>query len=132
MFSAGVDIISIPRIQKSMRNAAFVSRVLGGRERERLEKKGFPAQGVAAAFAAKEAFAKCVGTGLSGFSLKDVELLTDEKGKPYYAFSGKAAQLVKELGVSFTVSVSHEGTIACVFALAYPAAAVDKGREPLP
>lgn len=130
MFSAGVDIVSIERIQKAMRNASFITRILGCREWERLNQMGFPAQSVAAAFAAKEAFAKCVGTGLSGFLLKEVELLADENGKPYYAFSGKAAQLVKSLGVCFTVSISHENDIACAFALAYPAGADEQGKEP--
>ena len=38
---------------------------------------------VAGNFAAKEAFSKALGTGISGFALKDVEVLRDEHGKPY-------------------------------------------------
>jgi len=129
MFYAGVDLVSIDRIQKAMRNTSFVCRVLGSREWDRLNKTGFPAQSVAAAFAAKEAFGKCVGTGLSGFSLKEVELLADENGKPYYAFSGKAAQLVSARGLSFTVSISHESSIACAFALAYPSGQDETQKE---
>ena len=65
--------------------------------------------------AAKEAFSKALGTGVRGFTLRDVELLRDELGKPYYVFSGKAVDIVEDKKLLAHVSVTDEGDSVIVF-----------------
>ena len=102
----GIDIAEIARIEKNMGNGNFMRRIFGERELESLK----TAQSFAAAFAAKEAFGKALGLGLSGFDLVDVQLLRKETGAPYLALSGKAAKLGE--GFEFLVSVTHEAGVA--------------------
>lgn len=117
MFSVGTDILEIKRIKKLMEKSSFLSRFFGSSELEELEKRGFPVQSVAAAFAAKEAFSKAVGTGISGFELRDVEILHNEKGKPYFKFSNSALKLTENK--SFDVSMSHSDEYAVATVIAF-------------
>lgn len=105
MLLVGTDLVEIRRIQRSMRNPRFCSRVLGEAEYAQLALRGFPVSGVAASFCAKEAFSKAVGTGLSGFELRDVQLLRRSSGKPELRLSGAALCLAA--GTEFSVSVTH-------------------------
>lgn len=105
LLSIGTDLVEIERIRKSMGNPRFCSRVFGTAEYSRLTQRGFPAESAAAAFCAKEAFSKAIGTGLGPFRLKEVQLLHDKAGKPYLALSGKALRLAH--GSQFSVSVTH-------------------------
>lgn len=107
MLSVGIDLVEIKRIQKSVQNPRFCSRVLGSGERSELALRGFPVQSIAASFCAKEAFSKAIGVGLRGFALYEVELLHDGAGKPYLVLSGNALRLAQERRLVFTVSVTH-------------------------
>ena len=60
---------------------------------------------MAASWCAKEALGKALGTGVRGFSLREVELLRAENGAPYLQLSGRAAEIAA--GVRFSVSVTH-------------------------
>ena len=82
IFGIGCDIIEISRIEKSMKNPRFLSENFTYRENDYFKNKKYNPQSVAAAFAAKEAFSKALGTGISGFSLCDVEVLHDGLSKP--------------------------------------------------
>lgn len=110
MLSVGIDLVETPRIEKSMRNPRFCSRVLGKDEYAQLSLRGFPVSGVAASFCAKEAFSKAVGTGLSGFDLRDVQLLRLPSGRPELRLSGAALRLAG--GAHFAVSVTHTARYA--------------------
>ena len=110
MFSVGTDLIEIDRIEKAMENPRFMQRVFGEAERMELEKRRFAPQSAAAAFAAKEAFSKAVGTGISGFSLCEVQLLHNQDGAPFLKLSGKA--LEKFGHWHFSVSLTHVKTLA--------------------
>ena len=70
----GTDIIEIERIRKSIARTHFVRRIFTDAERAYLAKKKDPAPSAAGMFAAKEAFAKAVGTGFRGFSPGDVSV----------------------------------------------------------
>ena len=108
MLSVGIDLVEIRRIEKSIRNPRFCSRVLGKTEYAQLEKRGFPVQSVAASFCAKEAFSKALGTGIRGFALTEVELLREENGRPRLHLTGNAAKLAAARGLAeFSVSVTH-------------------------
>ena len=106
----GTDVVEIDRIEKAMENPRFMQRVFGEAERMELEKRRFAPQSAAAAFAAKEAFSKAVGTGISGFSLCEVQLLHNQDGAPFLKLSGKA--LEKFGHWHFSVSLTHTKTLA--------------------
>lgn len=87
IYGIGTDIISIERVAHILtRNRdGFVRRVLSEHERALFANKGDSAAYCAKRFAAKEAFAKALGTGIGkvvGF--QDLTVRNDEEGKPYF------------------------------------------------
>ena len=117
MISNGIDLIEIARIEKSLEQDAFRSRVYG--ENELAELDGKKAESYAAAFCAKEAFSKAVGTGLGGFDFKEVEVLHNENGKPYFRLSGRAKELADEMNFDFALSLTHTKDYAAAMVTAF-------------
>ena len=109
----GTDLIEIARFEKLVCNAHFMERVFTAAERDHIQNKPNRAAGM---FGAKEAFSKAVGTGLSGFSLTEVEIDHDEAGKPYFRLYGRALERFGTL--SFQLSISHSASHAVAFATA--------------
>ncbi len=107
MFSVGIDMIEIPRIEKSMKKRRFLRFILGGEEYLQLEKRGFPAKSVAANFCAKEAFLKSMGLGLFKLDFKNIQVLRNTSGKPYISLSGDALAFAKKNNFNFSVSITH-------------------------
>ncbi|HHW46515.1 MAG TPA: holo-ACP synthase [Clostridiales bacterium] len=118
MLSVGIDLIEIDRIKQSVENQKFISRVFGEHEQFELLRKQNNIQSYAAAFAAKEAFAKALGTGFRGFSLNEIELLHDELGAPYLKLSGRALEIAEEKRLRFSVSVTHTDNYAAAVVVA--------------
>lgn len=112
----GVDIIEISRIKKAMeRNPNFVTKVFSKNEIEYLEGRNMREESVAGRFAAKEAVSKAMGTGFSGFELKDIEIDRTTLGKPIVCLKGKAKKIEKKLGkykIHLSISHSKENAIA--------------------
>lgn len=86
IIGTGIDIVELERIEQAMdKQPRFVARILTENEQEKFQALS-PKRKVeflAGRFAAKEAYAKAVGTGIGGdVSFLDVEVLPDEKGKP--------------------------------------------------
>ena len=117
MLLAGIDLVEINRIKKSMKNPRFLKRVLGMTEYSQLKMRGFPFQSVAASFCAKEAFAKAIGTGIRGFSLSEVELLRSISGNPILKLSGNALKIAQVRKINFAVSVTHTRLYAAVIVI---------------
>ncbi len=113
----GVDTTTITRIEKSIARVGFCAHVYGERERAFLESltPARRAQSAAAAWAAKESFGKALGTGVSGFALSEVQVLHTKDGAPFFAFSGRAAELVKARQLKAHLSITHEGDLATAF-----------------
>ncbi|NLN28603.1 MAG: holo-ACP synthase [Firmicutes bacterium] len=114
LLGIGLDVVDVERIAGVLarRGARFLERVLTPQERIDV---GDPprATSVAARFAAKEAVAKAFGTGVRGFSLRDIEVHRDERGCPAIRLHGGAAQVAAALGVARVwISLSHEKTVA--------------------
>ncbi|MCR4925175.1 MAG: holo-ACP synthase [Clostridiales bacterium] len=103
----GIDLVENERMKKSIENERFVQRVFGEREREELSKRNFPLQSMSAAFAAKEAFLKAIGTGLSGAPLNEIEVLHEKSGKPYLFLSGKAKEIAEQMHLTLDLSLTH-------------------------
>lgn len=115
----GIDLVEIARMERCMQNPRFVTRVFGVSERLLFTGARRFAR-AAANFAAKEAFAKALGTGIRGFSLSEVEVLRDDLGAPYLQLSGQARAIAERMGFGFSVSLSHERGYAAAVVLAQP------------
>ncbi len=116
----GVDMVEVARVEKAMaRHEGFVSRLFSPRERERCEGYTRPALRYAACLAAKEAACKAMGTGMRGFSWREVELLAEEGGRPVLVLSGKAREAARSRGIEeVLVSISHTPSLVVAFAQA--------------
>ena len=93
----GVDIVKNKRIQSLIRNRNFIKRTFGTKELKFSKVKINKTNYFAKRFAAKEAFSKSFGTGMRGnLSFKDIEILNDKMGKPFFYKSKKIDQIVKK------------------------------------
>ena len=117
----GIDLVKISRIERSMVNPRFLTRVFSVAEQEMLKRRGMSIQTAAANFAAKEAFSKALGTGVRGFLLSEVSVLRDDFGKPYFVLTGNALRLAEKTGMQFSVSLTHTEDTAAAFVIGYPA-----------
>ena len=93
----GVDIIENKRIKKSIKNNNFKNRIYSPKELRlsslSINKTSFFSK----RFAAKEAFAKALGTGFrNSLNFKDIEVINDKLGKPYYAKNRKITKLIQK------------------------------------
>ena len=93
----GVDIVDNTRIKNAIKNKFFVSRIFTVNEINKSKNLNNKANYFAKRFAAKEAFVKALGTGFrNNLNFKDIEVINDKLGKPYYAKTNKIKQLVKK------------------------------------
>ena len=91
----GVDVIENKRISNLINNKSFIKRTFGKREVNLAKKFSNKINYFAKRFAAKEAFAKSLGTGFrNDLNFKDIEILNDKIGKPYFYKSKKINQLI--------------------------------------
>ena len=69
-------------------------------------------------FSAKEATIKCLYTDLEGVSLKDMEVLNDDYGRPFVNINGALKGKIAELGIkSIHISISQEGNLVIAMAI---------------
>lgn len=116
----GIDTVEIKRIDALINNKErFLERVFSLKEQDEFIIRNNKTEHIAAAFCAKEAFSKALGTGIVGFNLNEVSLLHKENGKPYLEFSGKALEIVNESGLSFDISITHTDSIATAIVIAF-------------
>lgn len=92
----GTDIVQISRIEKSLQTERFKTRVFTENEIAHCKK----AESFAGLFAGKEAYLKALGTGIN-CRLNSIEILHNEKGKPYLNGIENA-----------DISISHDGDYA--------------------
>lgn len=123
IIQTGIDLVETARIEKSIKNPRFLTRVFSEKELALFDMKSGAGriQRIAAGFAAKEAFAKAIGTGVRGFFLREVSLLRGSLGAPVLELTGKAAAVAGRSGFSFSVSVTHTEHYASAVVIAYQA-----------
>ena len=93
----GVDIIQNKRIKSSIKNKLFVSRTFGNKEIYFSKNISDKTNYFAKRFAAKEALAKSIGTGFrNSLNFKDIQILNDKIGKPYYQKSKKIDKIINK------------------------------------
>lgn len=96
----GSDLCDIRRIARTLERhgARFTHRVFTDGERARCYRRAARAEGYARRFAAKEACAKALGTGLSaGVFWRDMEVVNLPSGQPTLRLAGGAAERLAEL-----------------------------------
>ena len=113
----GTDLIEIERIQASIDQFGdrFLNRIFTEGEIDYcLRKKKHSAESFAARFAAKEAGAKALGTGISrGVSWKEIEVRRQPGDRPTLHFTGRAADRAQLMGVrNIQLSLTHSGEVA--------------------
>ena len=113
----GTDIVEIERITAHVARSGdkLAKRVLTEAEFDIYQQHSQPSRYLAKRFAAKEAAAKALGTGIGrGISFQHFEVRNDAQGKPELFLSGRAAELAAELGVTaLWLSISDEQAYAC-------------------
>jgi holo-[acyl-carrier protein] synthase len=114
----GVDLIETSRIADAIERHAerFLSRVFTDYELNECHGR---VTSLAARFAAKEAVAKALGTGIGDVSWQEIEIRSDEKKAPYVVLSGEGEKLAKQLGLlNWSISLSHTESHAIAFVVA--------------
>ena len=119
IFGIGTDIVRVDRMQSGLDRFGerFARRILTDVELAEFEQTSSPAHFLAKRFAAKEAAAKAMGTGFSrGLSLRHIGVEHDANGKPELAWSDRALELMRELGVGASyLSIADESDHAVAF-----------------
>ena len=132
MVACGIDIVQIERIENSLakQGSAFADRVYTKAEQEICEGRheARRIESLAGRFAAKEAVAKALGTGIGGkgVAMTELEILNRENGAPYVVLKGHAREVSNQMqGRSISISISHDGG----FAVAYCCIEYDANEE---
>lgn len=115
----GTDITEVKRFEKWIKNPEMLERFFNEKELSNAASDSAKCQHYAVRFAAKEAFSKALGTGITGFKLKDVYITNDSEGKPLLNIEGSALSQMKErLGnCNAFVTLSHEKEYAVAFVI---------------
>ena len=112
MVAVGVDLIEVERIAASLEKYGqrFLDRIFTAREQKYCDGR---AESLAARFAAKEAVAKAIGTGIGDISWQDIEIVNEENGRPTVVLHGAAEAMSRTMGLEiWSVSLSHTQTHA--------------------
>ena len=115
----GTDIADVRRFEKWVKNPEMLERFFNEKEQSSAASEAARCQHYAVRFAAKEAFSKALGTGIAGFSLKEVYITKNSEGKPLLNIEGSALSIMKErLGdCNAFVTLSHEKEYAVAFVI---------------
>ena len=116
IFGIGIDIVQIDRMALSIDKYGdkFVNKILHENEIEKYYALKNKERYLAKRFAAKEAFAKALGTGIvEGVTLPRIEVINDKLGKPEIVLHDITKQKISSLGInSIFLSISDEKNYA--------------------
>ena len=126
ILSNGIDIIDIRRIKKAIEkyNFRFKKKCFHPGEINKSEKRFKSVESYAKRYAAKEACAKALGTGLArGVFWKDIEVKNNKFGKPQIKLHNNAFKFLKKItksnDCSIAVSLSDEKNYAIANVIIY-------------
>jgi holo-[acyl-carrier protein] synthase len=99
IFGIGTDIVDISRIKKLInKNKRFKSRIFSKHEIKYCEARPDKIASYSKRFAAKEAFVKALGTGISkGISFNEISINNNKNGAPFIKLTGKTKTIIKIL-----------------------------------
>ena len=96
ILGVGVDIVENKRIKVSIKNPKFKKRIYGSKELTRSYLSKNKVGYFSKRFAAKEAFAKAIGSGFrDNLNFNDIQIINDKLGKPYYLKTKKISKLIQ-------------------------------------
>ncbi len=117
--AVGVDVVEIARIAATIARYGerFLARVYTADERAYAAGR---APALAVRFAAKEATAKALGTGIGPVGWRNIEIRNDTAGKPTVILHGAAAAVARRAGLlEWQVSVTHSRETATAFVVGF-------------
>ena len=122
ILGTGVDIVENIRIKKSLKNKNFINRIFTTSEILYSKKIKDKSAYYAKRFAAKEAFAKAVGTGFrNDLNFKDISIINNKVGKPSFAINEKIKKIMKKqfktTSFNFFLSISDEKNYSIAFVI---------------
>ncbi|QGG93897.1 holo-ACP synthase [Actinomarinicola tropica] len=121
MIGIGVDLVDIDRFRTVLaRTPTMADRLFTADERAYAARQADPTPRLAVRFAAKEAVLKCLGLGLGGMPLAQIEVVRDDDtGRPDLRLHGRAAAVAEEHGVrEWRLSLTHTDALAQATAVA--------------
>ena len=121
IFGIGTDLVEIKRIETMKSLDKFASKILSHNEKEFYDSLTNQKQIVyiSKQFAAKEAIAKAIGTGIRNDThFKNIEILRDKNGAPIFNALNKLEKIISDLGITRThVSLADERDYAIAIAV---------------
>ena len=120
IFGIGTDIVNINRIKNSLKNKNFINRIFNKKEILKCKKITNSINCYAKRFAAKEAFTKALGTGISnGINFNEIVILNKKSGRPYISIIGQTKKIIdkkfKKKKSKISLSLSDEKKYAVAF-----------------
>ena len=120
IFGIGTDIVNVDRIKNSLKNKNFINRIFNKSEILKCKKTNNCNNCFAKRFAAKEAFSKALGTGISnGIKFNEIVILNKKSGKPYISIIGQTKKILnkkfKRKKFKISLSLSDEKKYAVAF-----------------
>ena len=120
IYGIGTDIVDVDRIKNSLKNKNFIDRIFNEKEILKCKKVNDSINCFAKRFAAKEAFSKALGTGISdGVNFNEIVILNNKSGKPYINIIGQTKKILnkkfKKKKSKISLSLSDEKKYAVAF-----------------
>ena len=120
IFGIGTDIVKVSRIKKFVKKKTFITRLFNKQEFLKCKKTKNPSNCFAKRFAAKEAFSKALGTGISkGINFNEIVVLNEKNGKPFIKLLNKTKKNVekkfKKKKFKISLSLTDEEKYAVAF-----------------
>ena len=120
IYGIGTDIVSVNRIKSSLKKKNFIKRIYNKQEVLKCKANISQHNCYAKRFAAKEAFSKALGTGISnGVNFNEITVLNNKSGKPYINLTGntkkKIKKIFKQKKTKISLSLSDEKDYAVAF-----------------
>ena len=113
IIGVGIDIVESFRVEKSLKNKKFVTRIFTSKEISLSKKYTNKTSYFSKRFAAKEAFVKSIGTGFRNkINFKDISVVNDSLGKPFFIINKKIKNIISKKfstnNYEFLLSISDE------------------------
>ena len=122
IYGIGTDIVEIDRIKKLIKNKILLKRIFDSKEIIKCLQVKNSSNCFAKRFAAKEAFSKALGTGISkGIRYNEIIVLNQKNRKPYIKLLRKTAsavnKIIKKKNYKIALSLSDEKKYATAFVI---------------
>ena len=120
LFGIGTDIVQINRLKKILKNKSSMSRLFNKDEISKCQRTKKSFNCFAKRFAAKEAFSKALGTGISkGIYFNQIVVLNEKNGKPFIKLfdqtKKKVEKKLKKKKNKISLSLTDEKKYAVAF-----------------